>query len=213
MEVKEACCVNANMYSSFPEKAMQVRRSTFSGLIITLLLLSLMLVSCGESVGGDGKSPVFLVVGEPGGENILGVLVDVYTPTVPSGVTDTRYEKFTIESIYKNQMDSPTTVFADVIITEYRVTYYRVDGNPDVPDPFMMHISMRVPAGSTGAVENLPIMLASAKLKSPLKELAFGGGEGEIYFNAVVEFFGEDLMGNAVSCKTVIIVLASDFPG
>ncbi|GAK57217.1 hypothetical protein U27_04182 [Candidatus Vecturithrix granuli] len=193
---------------------MQVQRSTFLCLIIILLLLSLMLVSCGESVGGNGKSPIFLVVGDPGGaEDVLGVLVDVYTPTVPSGVTDTRYEKFTIESIYKNQTNTPTTVFADVIITEYRVTYYRVDGSSNVPDPFMMNISMRVPAGSTGTVENLPIMLASAKLKSPLKELAFGGGEGEIYFNAVVEFFGEDLMGNAVSCKTVIIVLASDFPG
>lgn len=180
---------------------------------MTLVLLSIMLVSCGESVGGNGKSPVFLVVGDPGGTDTLGVLVDVYTPTVPSGVTDTRYDSFTIESIYKNQTESPTSRFADVIITEYRVTYYRVDGNPNVPDPFMMHISMRVPAGSTGTVENIPIMLASAKLESPLKELAFGGGEGEIYFNAVVEFFGEDLMGNAVSCKTVVLVLASDFPG
>lgn len=193
---------------------MQVQRGTSFRFIITLLLLSILVVSCGESVGGNGKSPVFLVVGDPGGtDNLLGIVVDVYTPTVPSGVTDTRFDEFKIESIYRNQTESPTTTFADVIITEYRVTYYRVDGNPNVPDPFMMHISMRVPAGGTGTIGNLPIMLASAKLKSPLKELALGGGEGEIYFNAVVEFFGEDLMGNAVSCDTVIALLASDYPG
>ncbi len=192
---------------------MQVQRSTFSGLIITLVLLSLLTVSCGDSIGGDSKSPVILVVGDPGGEVTYGMLIDVYTPGVASGVIDTLYEEIIIESIYKNQTEPPDTVFADVIITEYRVTYYRTDGNPNVPDPFMSHISVRVPAGGTATLENLPIMLAAAKLKSPLKELAFGGGEGEIVLNAVIQFYGEDLMGNAVSCKTVVILIASDYPG
>jgi len=184
---------------------MQVQRSTFLCLIITLLLLSLMLVSCGESVGGNGKSPVFLVAS---GGDVVGMQIDVYDPTYPGGVADDFFE-VTIKSIYKNQSDPPNTTFADVILQEYRVTYYRADGNTNVPDPFLVQLSGIIPAGGEYEL-NLLLVRSDAKLKSPLKELAFGGGEGEIHLQAVIDFFGEDLMGNHVSTTMVVIIDALD---
>lgn len=186
---------------------MQVQRSRLWGLAVTVCCIALLLTSCGEPIGGSGKSAVFLSVSAPGGTQ-FSVFADVYNDSLPGGVgSDTA--DVVIKSIYKNQTDTPTTVFADVIIEEYRVTYFRYDGNTNVPDPFVRPLNISVPAGGETSL-NFVILRADAKLKSPLKELAFGGGEGQIWFNAVVEFFGEDLAGNAVDAKTVITIMATD---
>jgi hypothetical protein len=182
-----------------------VHHKTTRRFVLLLGCLALLLGSCGDPVGGNTKSPIFLVVG---GET-FGLDVDVYSPGVPGNVQDDFFE-FEIQSIYKNQTDPPTTTFADVLLQEYRVTYFRADGNPNVPDPLVIPFSAVVPAGGTANLNTL-ILRSDAKLKSPLKELAFGGGEGKIIFNAYVQFFGEDLAGNEVSTDTVIILSAADY--
>ena len=200
-------CRRDSIYSSVPERLMQAQRATLLGLAITVCCLALILTSCGDPIGGTGKSAVFLSVSAPDGSQ-FSVFADVYDASLPGGVgSDTA--DVVIQSIYKNQTDPPDTVFADVIIDEYRVTYYRYDGNTNVPEPFVRPLNISVPAGEETEL-NFVILRADAKLKSPLKELAFGGGEGQIWFNAVVEFFGEDLAGNAVDAKTVITITASD---
>jgi hypothetical protein len=176
--------------------------------MILLLFVAIFLVSCGGPVGGDSKSPVFL---KADGGTKYGLDVDVYTSGVLGNVTDDFFD-ITITSVYKdvdngNQLNM--TEFAEVVIQEYRVTYYRVDGNPNVPDAFMVPCMVRVPAGGTNTISTL-VLKREAKLKSPLKELAFGGGEGVIGFNAVIEFFGEDLIGNQVSTKYVLYIQAYD---
>ena len=187
---------------------LKIQRHTLAAWLLLLCFAATMLASCENSAVGDGKSPVFLVFGS---DDIWGKTVDVYSPGVSGGVTDEVFEA-TITSIYKNQTDTPTTVFADVLIQEYRVTYYRADGNPNVPEPFVNQLQAPLPAGGEITL-NIMLLRKGAKLKSPLKELAFGGGEGEIHMQAALEFFGEDLAGNAVSTKGVVTVWASDYPG
>lgn len=196
------------VYSSVPGRIMRAQRATLLGLVIIVCCSALILTSCGDPIGDNGKSPVMLVVGTG---DVWGKQVDVYTPSVSGGVTDEAFE-VTIRSIYKNQVDPPTTVFADVLIQEYRVTYYRPDGNTNVPEPFVNPLQALVPAAGEATL-NILLLRRDAKLQSPLKELAFGGGEGEIHLNAVVEFYGEDLAGNAVATDTVITIWAADYPG
>jgi len=162
----------------------------------------LIVGGCGEPVGGMGKSPVFLLA--DGGAK-WGTIIDVYNPTVPGKVADDYFD-ITLKSVYKNP--TLTSTFADVIVQEYRVTYYRTDGGK-VPDPFTISLMFRVSGGGTATI-NTMIVQRQAKLKSPLRELAFGGGEGNIEMDAIIEFFGEDLMGNKVSTKFVLDITAAD---
>ena len=101
------------------------------------------------------------------------------------------------------------TDFAEVVLYEYRVAYYRVDGNPNVPDPFTVQFTGRVPPGGTYDHETI-VLRREAKLLPSLKNLAFGGGEGSIDLHAVIDFFGEDLLGNHVSVRYVLFIRVMD---
>lgn len=173
------------------------------------LFFSAALLSCGDPVGGPGTSPVFLTVQAKEGE--WGVMCDVYDPAVQGNVT-WDIANLVVKSVYRDQSaNMEQTVFADVVLNEQRVTYYRADGNPNVPEPF--HISLNggtVPNAGELALKT-PIVRANAKLESPLKELAFGGGEGEIYMTAVVQFYGKDLAGNSAYGKIEIPIWAKDY--
>ena len=61
------------------------------------------------------------------------------------------------------------------------------------------------------SLPEIEIVRSSAKLLSPLREMAFGGGEGVIYMNALVKFYGKDLAGNAVSDEMTIPIEAKDW--
>ncbi|PIE29756.1 hypothetical protein CSA57_06785 [candidate division KSB3 bacterium] len=116
-----------------------------------------------------------------------------------------------VKSVYRDPTDSTQTDFADILLTEQRVTYYRSDGNPNVPDPFMITLPNNlVPNGGELNLE-IVVVRASAKLKSPLKELAFGGGEGEIYMSAFVQFYGKDLTGRSAYGEITIPIWFSDY--
>jgi hypothetical protein len=150
-----------------------------------------------------GKSPIYLTAD---GEDQWGMDVDVYDSAVPGGVTDEFFD-ITIQSRLKNP--ELTSDFADVILQEYQVTYYRTDGNASVPAPFMMHMQMTVPAGGELTINAL-VLRRDAKLRTPLKELVFGGGEGYIGLNAAIEFFGEDLMGNQHKVRYILHLHVAD---
>lgn len=166
----------------------------------------IFLSSCGDPLGGEGNSQVFLTLTTPSGSPV-NIVADVFTPGIPGNVTDD-FADFTITSVPKNA--NAITQASDVVLNQQNVTYIRADGNPEVPAPFTRFIGgILVPAG--GSVDqNLLVLPASAKLKPPLSDLAFGGGDGQIFLTAVVELFGEDLAGNPVSVKGTIGITARD---
>ena len=174
-----------------------------------LCILSLA-ISCGEPIGGTNKSPVMLVIKSQ--EDPYPVWCDVYSPAALGNVENS-YHRVIIQAIWKNQAEPPTTAFADILLKEQRVHFSRFDGNPNVPDPFMILLpNNTIPAGGELDLE-IVVVPREAKLKSPLKDLVFGGGEGSIQMSAVVEFYGEDLMGNKVSASISLLVFAEDLPG
>ncbi|HWP48701.1 MAG TPA: hypothetical protein VNM22_16210 [Candidatus Limnocylindrales bacterium] len=178
--------------------------------IFVLITVSLTLLnSCGEPFGGNGNSQVFLTL-TVGSGNPVNIVSDVFDPSVPGNVTDD-FADFEITSVPKNSR--ATSPASDVILNQQNVTYFRPDGNPEVPAPFTRFIgNILVPAGGT-VTQNLLVLPASAKLKPPLSDLAFGGGEGQIFLTAVIELFGEDLAGNPVSVKGTMGITARDvFP-
>ncbi len=172
------------------------------------LCLSALLLSCGDPIGGPGTSQVFLSVQAKEGE--WGVVCDVYDPSL-AGNVGWDLASLIVKSIYRDPTGSTQTDFADVILQEQRVTYFRADGNPNVPEPFQISLNGgTVPNG--GELElSTPIVRAGAKLKSPLKELAFGGGEGEIYMEALVQYYGKDLAGNSAYGEITIPIWAKDY--
>ncbi|MCP4403430.1 MAG: hypothetical protein GY801_39750 [bacterium] len=171
------------------------------------LCLSALLLSCGDPIGGQGTSQVFLSVQAA---DIYGVSSDVYDPTISGNVSwDTT--DVVVKSIYRDSTGGTQTDFADILLQEQRVTYFRTDGNSDVPAPFMITLpSNLVPNGGELDLE-IVIVRSDAKLKSPLKELAFGGGEGEIYMSALVQFYGKDLAGNSAYGEITIPIWAKDY--
>lgn len=158
----------------------------------------MVVVSCGDPAAGPGKSAVFLVV-EP---DQMGAYVDVYNPKVPGRAADVILENVKIKSEKKDTSDNtPLSVYSDVILEQYIVTYWRTDGNPKVPAPVTFAMSGRVPHGGEFTFKDFPILTRDALLQSPLKELAFGGGEGSIHLYALTKFYGHDLAGNAVTTE------------
>jgi hypothetical protein len=137
----------------------------------------------------------------------FAIVSDVFTPGIPGNVQDD-FNEFTINSVRRNpDASSPAS---DVILNQQNVTYFRADGNPEVPAPFTRFIgNILVPAGGTADI-NILVLPGTAKLKPPLSDLAFGGGDGEIILSAVIELFGEDLAGNPVSVKSTLAIRAID---
>jgi hypothetical protein len=188
--------------------SMLVRVSKIVRSLLFLVCVGMMLVSCGGPVGGDSKSPVFLTV--EGDTNYGVVPLDVYDLDTSDHVTDDTFW-VNIKSHYKGEGGNASIItdYAMVQIYEYRVTYYRVDGNPRVPDPFTIDCSVLVPAAGSSRMELL-ILKREAKLQSPLKDLILGGGEGSIELQTIIEFFGKDLIGNHVSAKYVAYFKVED---
>lgn len=188
--------------------SMLVKVSKIVGSLLFLVSVGMVVVSCGGPVGGDSKSPVFLTV--EGGDNAYGWILDVYDLDTSDHVSDNKAPVI-VHSHYKGEGGNPSIItdYATVEIYEYRVTYYRVDGNPKVPEPFTIQCTVPVPPGGENNMEVL-ILKREAKLQSPLKELILGGGEGSIDLQAVIEFFGKDWIGNHVSAKVVLYLRVQD---
>lgn len=176
---------------------------------MALLLVGLTIGagSCGDPASGGGASAVFLVVE---GKDLYGTRADVYAAGTSSRVADTTvFVK--VKAYAKDPSDNTTlSIYSDVMIDEYQVTYYRTDGNPNVPAPVTIPCSVRVSTTQEASME-LIVLTRDAKLQSPLKELAFGGGEGTIMLGAVFKFFGKDLSGNHITADYTLFVIAGDF--
>ena len=174
--------------------------------LMVLAGLMMVVTSCGDPASGSGKSAVFLVAS--GGQK-WGIIADVYNAAAPGKATN-NYFDITIKSERKDPTKIPLSVYSDVILEEYRIDYFRSDGNPKVPEPLVVPMNSRVPVDGEAKL-NLLVLTRDAKLKSPLKELAFGGGEGSIIMAAVITFYGKDLAGNSLTVTYQLHIEAGDY--
>ncbi len=114
-----------------------------------------------------------------------------------------------------NQTLTETNFFNDVTFRTYRVTFVRADGRNtpgvDVPFPFDGAANFTVVVNEGPATRSFIIVRDQAKLESPLRNLAFGGGSVVLSVIAEVEFFGTDGAGREISAKSFLNIHFADF--
>ena len=125
------------------------------------------------------------------------------------------YGRVEMRAVPKNQETFDSSFLNDVTITSYRVTFTRADGRNtpgvDVPFPFdgATNFFVAVDAGSSAAA--FILVRNQAKLESPLRNLAFGGGALVLSAMAEIEFFGHDGAGRAIATKGFLNVHFADY--
>jgi hypothetical protein len=183
---------------------------------ISLILATAASVSCGDVVR-QGRSPVILVVeslqGAPGGghgansftSTLLSdvqVLLTTPAPCTPQAPCPTVFDdngQVTLSLAPKNLNVAPTSN-NQVTITRYHVDFVRADGHNtpgvDVPFGFDGSATGTVPATGSATIA-FELVRHTSKQESPLVQLV--SNPAIIYTIANVTFYGQDLVGNAIS--------------
>jgi trimeric autotransporter adhesin len=151
--------------------------------------------SCGNVIT-QGRSPSLLVVNSiqsaAGGPLFSSV---VKAPTADVGTA-------TLSLAMKDVSVTPTSN-NQVTINRYTVTYSRTDGGVGVPQSFDGAVTATL-AGTTPSPVAFELVRQAAKQQSPLVELTVN--PNTINTIATVTFYGQDLVGNAVSASGTIVV-------
>jgi hypothetical protein len=181
-----------------------------------VLVLAAAGISCGDAVR-QSTSPMLLVVNTleaapTGGHgantftgNLLSDVVVLTTAPAPCSATSPCATVFndlgrvTLASQPKNITVQPTSN-NQITINRYHVEYIRADGHNapgvDVPFPFDGSATGTVPETGT-LVMTFELVRHTAKEESPLAQLA--GNPNIIHTIARVTFYGQDIVGNAIS--------------
>ena len=191
-------------------------------LILLMGALSFTYIGCGD-VGGlaDSEGSVIMYISkitDPGtGEYYINsdVISDAGTiyqddmnvtvRVIPKGQTSPNDELY------------PTSDLMDVIVTDYRVDYERIDGGTAVPDSFSGKCSQQVDVNSEASFI-LQAVDAEAKLLPPLEYLADPGYEPDtgliiITCNLKLTIWGHTISGDKLSATGYIVVYFSNWVG
>ena len=170
--------------------------------------------SCGDAVT-QSTSPMLLVVnsleGAPthgtttfSGNLVSDVVVLVTTPppcspTAPCPTVFADVGRVVLASHPKNITVQPTSN-NQITITRYHVDYIRADGHNtpgvDVPFPFDGAVTGTIPEAGTLSL-TFELVRTTAKAESPLAQLA--SNPNVLHTIARVTFYGQDIVGNAIS--------------
>jgi hypothetical protein len=181
-----------------------------------LVVFAAAATSCGDAVR-QSTSPMLLVVntleaaptGGHGANTFTGTLLsDVVVLTTapapcsaasPCATVFNDLGRVTLASQPKNITVQPTSN-NQITINRYHVEYVRADGHNtpgvDVPFPFDGSATGTVPETGT-LVMTFELVRHTAKEESPLAQLA--GNPNIIHTIARVTFYGQDIVGNAIS--------------
>jgi hypothetical protein len=189
-------------------------------------------LSCG-SVVRDGSSPMFMVVnllqgsrggptqGTPGNPLISDVLTNVTTPLpcTPASPCPTYFSdngQVVLALVPKNITTTGTAAAPssnnEVTISRYHVVYTRADGRnmpgADVPYPFDGAVTGTIQIGSTLSL-GFELVRIVAKQEPPLATLVASPTVLTMFAN--VTFYGQDLVGNAISATGTIQIDFANF--
>jgi hypothetical protein len=196
--------------------------------LLGLAVLLAATSSCGDVVR-QGRSPSVLVVntlqgaptGGHGANTFSGTLfsdVEVLLTTPdPCKITSPCHTVFadlgqaTLSLAPKDVTLTPTSN-NQVTISRYTVTYSRSDGRNtpgvDVPQPFQGAMTMTLPPGGTSTV-SFELVRHVAKEESPLVQLIVN--PNIITTIATVTFYGQDLVGNAITATATMLIEFGNF--
>lgn len=174
------------------------------------------LAGCGNELEDVGESDVILFV-----ESIVGDNEDfIFSDAVGSGglVFNDNAAVLLAAELKSPDACPGGAAYTDVMVTDYRVDYFRVDGTPStpgttVPESFQGQLQLMVSCGGSATI-SFVIVRHETKLAPPIFDLRAGGGEGLIIVTAQCTFWGRDQMGagNQVSAVGLIEIHFADFP-
>jgi hypothetical protein len=187
----------------------------------TIFIVTFFLFSC-NPLENDSLSNTLLVINSIQGSDVDGNpsdysqsdVVKVDQTTGASYVTsDAATVSFSAEMLNQDE-DAQSSVFHDIIITRYIVTYSRSDGRNtpgvDVPYPFEGYLSTRVEVGTTTAVAFV-VVREAAKLEPPLIDLQDGGLGTVIQVTATIDFYGHDLANKTVKATGYLTIFFANY--
>ena len=148
----------------------------------------------------ESEAPNRLIVVSISTENVSGATGVLESDVITKGSVVEDVAGVTFRNDFINLAFTPTSL-NDLIVTRYRVTYERSDGQNqpgvDVPFPFDGTMNVLVPVNEEGSGE-FTLVRASAKLEEPLVSLQYLGAGTEIATTARIEFWAHDLFGRVV---------------
>jgi len=104
--------------------------------------------------------------------------------------------------------------YTSIVVTRYVVSYSRSDGQNtpgvDVPYSFEGSLSTLIECEATAEIPFV-IVREVAKLEPPLLDLRGGGDEAIIQVTATIDFYGHDLVNNAVKATGYLSIFFADY--
>jgi len=179
------------------EKGTAMRTMIRSGLVA---LLAIGLLSCESRTDKTDGGGVLLSISAFNGLPV--------TFSVNNGGTLVQVDNLTLRNVAKNP-SAETGALMDVEVTNYTVTYKRLDKGTRTPPALSDGLFGTVPVNSTDVIVNLPVMTAAQLRNPPLSDLllANGGLDSEtlspvIPIELQLTFYGKTLSGDSVSTQT-----------
>jgi hypothetical protein len=189
--------------------------------ILVIVPAIFLLFSC-NPVEDDSRSTSILLVVRVTGldieENEVDFLQsDVAVVNPDTGTTTVAADAAVVTFTAQTLDPAPwlgTSVYNDITVTSYAVTYSRSDGKNqegvDIPYSFEGSLTAHVQIDQTTDV-NFVIVRAVSKLEPPLLNLASGRGEGELKTTARIDFWGHDTLGNTVKATGYLTIFFANY--
>jgi hypothetical protein len=171
-----------------------MHKSLIAGSLVLAVILVAGLSGCGDA-GGEAKtkSPVILYIQDLNNS-------EPYHASTISAIEDSVSCTVGVEPI--NQNIDETTLYMDVIVKGYEISYYRKDTGTRVPETFTGNTNTYCEVSGT-ATFGIVICRASQKMMPPLKDLCDTGYDKEtglphIHTTCRVVVWGDTFAGEEV---------------
>ena len=186
-------------------------------LSLTAVISAILFLNSCNPIENDSKSSSMLIIENIQGKDIDGKAANYlqsdvikYDGTITADVASTTLRAETLDP-------APilgTSVYNDVLVTRYTVSYSRTDGKNvpgvDVPYPLEGSLSALVKAGATTTFSFI-IVREVAKLELPLVKLADGRAEGVLQVTAKIDFYGRDMTNNNVKATGYLTIYFANY--
>jgi len=188
--------------------------------IMTILPVFLFLLSC-NPLEDDSNSNSILFVIKITGEDISGTEVDFLQSDVvdtstgtPIVIADIATATLEAKLLDPNPLDPGASQYNSINVSRYVVTFSRSDGlntpGEDIPYSFEGSLSTLINIDSEVDI-SLIIVREVAKLESPLFDLRNGGDEVVLQVKATIDFYGTDMVNNAVKATGTLNIFFADY--
>ena len=188
--------------------------------IMAILPVLLLLFSCNPLEDDSNSNSLLLVINitgtDIGGNNVEFLQSDVVdtstgTPIVIADIVNATLEARLLDP---NPLDPGSSQYNSINVTRYVVTFSRSDGQNtqgvDIPYSFEGSLSTLIAIDAQTTI-SFVIVREVAKLEPPLFDLRNSGDEIVLQVKATIDFYGTDLVNNAVKATGTLNIFFCDY--